>query len=433
MKTVWLLLYNMFVVPFLYAGFYSASLVHKKLKAIRIGKRGQHARIQAAVAKLDPARKRVLFHCTSVGEWEQAVPIIEGLKRIHPELCVLLSFSSPSGYQYFKTHPQVDLKTYLPLDTYWGAKKFFKTLQPDLWFISKFDVWPNHVFVAERLRIPVILTAATLSANSRRDKGLAKWLHRGVYTCIDLIFPIAEDDRTRFLKLYPFPERLIVTGDTRFDRVFQKSEAVRKSDDIPVFIEHDGLKIIAGSIWPTDEKHLLPALINLLKKYEELKVILVPHELHESHMLAIENTLTNASLKSERYTEFAKKGGTNTRVAIINTIGLLARLYKQSDIAYVGGGFGVNVHNVMEPAVFGQPVLFGPRCVNSFEAGELVKIGSGHIVKNSTAIEEKLEEFITDPNACQEAGKKAAELIKNNVGATETVLQTLRKRYDFIS
>ncbi len=379
--------------------------------------------------------KRVLVHCSSVGEWEQAVPLIQRIKEKHPDIAIIVTFFSPSGFNFVKSHADVDLKIYLPIDSLNNARRFFRLIQPQLWIISKFDIWPSHLYVAGKMKIPVAITAATLSINSGRNKGLAGFFHRYLYRAIDYIFPISNDDRDRFLKLFPYPNRLSVTGDTRFDQVYFKGEQAKKKGNVTLFseIKRNSIILIGGSLWPADEKHLLPALGRLLRRHRNLLLIVVPHELHESHIGAIESFFNETGIETERYTNFKNGNGSSCRVVIINTVGLLARIYQQSQIAYVGGSFSSGVHNVMEPAVFSQPVLVGPRHTNSFEAMELMKIGSAFCVNNESEIEEKLEFLITHANERKAAGQQAVNLIKKNLGAADQIIHIMEKRYDFLS
>jgi 3-deoxy-D-manno-octulosonic-acid transferase len=254
-----------------------------------------------------------------------------------------------------------------------------------------------------------------------------------VYKNISLIFPISEVDKNRFLHLFPYPEKMIVAGDTRFDQVYNKAQKVRATDEVAVFNDNSGLKLITGSIWPADEKHLMPALIGLYKKHAHLKLILVPHELHEAHISDIETILAKEGIESERYTQFEKTGGTTKRVAIINTIGMLARIYKQTQLAYVGGSFSTGVHNVMEPAVFGQPVVFGPEYHNSFEAMELIREGCGFSGSSTAELEKLLDRFISNESDRKETGDKAKNLIEQNIGATRIIINKLKETYGFIS
>ena len=425
--------YNLLAVPLMYVGFAAGSLFNRKIKKGWEGRRSWYSKIRDAMASVPDGAVRVCCHCTSVGEWEQAVPVLEKLKKDHANLFVMVSFFSSSGYEYAKAHPSVDLKIYLPIDSWGNAQRLFRLLRPSLWVISKFDIWPNHMIAAGKMGIPIVMIDATLSADSGRDKGLMKPLSRFVYRYFDFMFPISEEDQARFLQVFPFPDRMQVTGDTRFDQVHAKGTAVQEKEKIELFEDNSGLKIIAGSIWPADEKHVMPAFVKAMQKYDHLKLILVPHELHESHLADIESALSAAGLESERYSRFADQGKTKKNIAIVDTIGMLALLYKDTDLAYVGGSFDSGVHNVMEPAVFGQPVIFGPKHLNSFEAMELIKVGSAFEINNAREMEQLLDRMIGDDEARKESGRKASDLILGNLGATEKIVNQLKKRYEFLA
>lgn len=429
MRGIWTLAYNLLIVPGLFLLANLAAPFIPKLKEGLMARRISKKQWKEALKKIPRDVPRILFHATSVGEWEQAVPLIERFKSDHPHLYVVVSFYSPSGYNYVKKHPDVDLKVYLPFDSYPGAYEFLSTLRPSLWVISKFDIWPNHMFVAKRLKIPVVLIAATLSSNSGRTRGLAGSLSKAVYPIFDMIFPISEEDRDRFFRLYPNEERLIITGDTRFDRVHERGLRAQKQGPVRIFADKPDLTFIAGSIWPADEKHLLPALIELLQEYPQLHAVLVPHELHEQHIRDIEIFLEDAGLTSERYTEMETSEGSRQRIVIINTIGMLARLYMNTDFAYIGGSFSTGVHNVMEPATFGQPVVFGPVHENSYEAMELMKIGSAFSVSSSAQMKEVFTRMVVDESFRRDAGRKAVKLIEENLGASEKIYSLLKEKY----
>ena len=432
-EAVLFFLYRILAVPMIRVTFFFGRFFNSKMKLGYEARKNQFSFIEKELETNAKGRKRIFFHASSVGESEQALPIIEKLKAANPDIYIVMSFFSPSGYNFLKKNPLVDLKIYLPLDTHRNAKRLFALIKPELWCISKFDIWPNHLRAAASLNIPIVLTAATLSENSGRDKGLAGLFNKTFYKYFDLIFPISDDDAKRFLRLYPFPEKIHMTGDTRFDQVFIKAMKVEKAGNVKIFKNEGGIVFIGGSIWPADEKHLLPAFTNIMNKHPELRAILVPHELHESHLLDIESALANAGLESERFTQFEKQGGTEKRIAIVNTVGMLARIYMQTDLAYIGGSFSSGVHNVMEPAVFGQPVLFGPIYKNSFEACELIKLGSAFPTENTQQIEDILDKLITDNTFRTQAGQKAKDLIQHNLGATERIYEYLKQSYDFIS
>jgi 3-deoxy-D-manno-octulosonic-acid transferase len=431
MQFIWFFLYNILLVPVLVTGFYIGSFFNTKMKEGRLGRRRLFSALQSDMAKYHSG-KRVLFHCTSAGEWLQALPIIEKLKSMNPDLFVMVSFFSPSGYKFAKHPAEVDVKFYLPLDTWFGARKLFRLIKPDLWIISKFDIWPNHVLAASKMGIPIVITSATLSADSGRDKGLSRHFNKSVYNRISHFFPISEDDKIRFQAWVPDETKYTIAGDTRYDHVFNRGLKASEGEDIKVFTEKNGLVLIAGSSWPADERQILPAVVRLIKDFDSLRVIIVPHELHESHLQEIETVFSGSGLKTKRFNDPGYQAK-ETRIVIFNTVGMLARLYKQTDIAFVGGSFGKGTHNVMEPAVFSQPVLFGPNYFNSYEAGELLRIGAAFTVAGEEEFYIKVSGLIQDEPLRKSMGEKARDLIQSNIGATEKIIHKLNELYDIIS
>ncbi|HLO60978.1 MAG TPA: glycosyltransferase N-terminal domain-containing protein [Bacteroidales bacterium] len=432
MSLIWLVLYNLIVVPLIYIGFWIGSLFNAKIKEGLKARRNQFRKLAMDITRAGN-RKRILFHCTSAGEWLQALPIIEKMKAENPQLFIMVSFYSPSGYKFAKNPPQVDLKFYLPLDSVFAARRLFKMLKPELWIISKFDIWPNHVMIASLLKIPMVVSSATLSADSGRDKGISKGFNRLVYNRISHIFPISEDDKRRFQVMVPDESKYTIAGDTRYDHVYNRGVKAENEGDVPVFRDRQDVIFIAGSTWPADEKHVLPALVRLCERFTTLQVIIVPHELQENHLRDIESVFEEAGITTERYTSFYASGKTDARVVIFNTIGMLARLYRQTSIAYIGGSFGKGIHNVMEPAVFEQPVIFGPNYLNSYEAGELLRIGAAFTIDNEQEFYDKALLLIQDRLLRNSMGEKAKNLIYNNIGATDIIMNTLKKLYGTLS
>jgi len=432
MLTLYLILYNLIIVPVLFIGFRTGSWFNPKIKEGLAARKGMDNRIGTALAKIDRKRKKILFHSASAGEWQQALPVIEKMKSLHPDLYVVASFFSPSGYRFAGNPSSVDLKVYLPLDTRSAARRFFRRLKPDLWIISKLDIWPNHLAVATRMGIPVVVTSATLAPDSGRDKGISAIFNKALYARISHFFPISEETRQRFLKLVPDTDRYTVTGDTRYDHVYHKSAATAKAGEVTVFHQPSGITLIAGSIWPQDEKHVLPAFGRLLLEHADVRAIIVPHEIHEPHLSAIEDFFAKINISTVRYSELPSEGAMGVRVVIFNAVGMLARLYRQTDIAFVGGGFGKGVHNVMEPAVFSQPVFFGPNYLTSDEASELLKKGGGFLVKNEEEVMEGFELFITNAAKREESGRKARSLVMDNVGATDITVRRITEDYSNI-
>lgn len=432
MATIWFLLYNIAAVVPQYMFYQVARLFNKKIARGISGRKGQKRRIRSILESIGADRVRILFHCVSVGEWEQALPLIQKLKNADKDVYIIVAFFSPSGFDYVKENSNIDLKVYLPFDSYFRAKKFLKIVAPDLWVIVKHDVWPNHLFAANKLNIPTVLMDATLPENSRRIKGIVRHFNKSVYSLLRFMFPISEGDRDRFLLLAPYPDRMIITGDTRFDQVYLRGQTALQIPVLPLFSRKDSSTFIAGSIWPSDEKYVLPAVDELLKKYDSLNIILAPHEPEENHLLAIEESLKASDISSIRYSKITGQGTNGVRVVIIDAVGLLVKLYSQSDIVYVGGSFGPGVHNVMEPGILGKPVLFGPRHTNSFEAGELINCGGGFSVNTVRELAGKIAGFLDERETREKAGNNALRLIKQNLGATDKLYRHLQEMYDFI-
>lgn len=421
------LIYNILIVPLLYVVFCIGAIFNKKM---RVGlqqrwrwysKLKQHAQSIPADAML------VVFHNSSVGEWEQSAPIIDEMRKIHPNLYVIATFFSPSGFKIVK-NTSINYKMYLPLDSLWNVVLFFRVIKPKLWVIAKYDVWPNFLFAANRRGIPVVLASAELAADSSRHRWPMRVFNRAFYGKLSAILPVSSDYAERFSLFYPHSSNLLVTGDTRYDQIYRKAQAVQQRPKIQIFTNNTGLQFIAGSIWPADEKHLMPALLRCINEFPNLQTVLVPHEISETHILAIESQLHEFGITAERYTDFAPHGTSNARVVIINTIGILAALYSQSDIAYVGGSFSSGVHNVMEPAAFGLPILFGPRHINSHEAVMLKQRGAAFQITNQTDCELRLKQLIQDEIFRKEAGQKSISLLTSSLGATQravTIIETL--------
>jgi 3-deoxy-D-manno-octulosonic-acid transferase len=433
MSWIWLILYNLLGVPAIYAGFIVGSLFNSKIKEGLKSRKGIFKNLSREIKRAN-GRKKILFHCTSAGEWLQALPVIEKMKEMKPDLFVMVSFFSPSGYRFSKNSSHIDLKFYLPLDSYFGANRLFKIVKPDLWIISKFDIWPNHVMAASAKKIPIVITSATLSADSRRDKGISRGFNKLVYNKISHIFAISEDDKYRFQAMVPEEHKYTVAGDTRYDHVYNRGMQANSAGDVKIFSQKPEITFIAGSTWPGDEKNILPALARLNKDFPGLHMIIVPHELHENHLRDIEIVFEKSGIATERYSQLNEVAKTATaRIVIFNTVGLLARLYKQTDIAYIGGSFGRGIHNVMEPSIFGQPVLFGPNYQNSHEAGELLKAGAAITISDEQTFYEHMSMLIKDPVLRKTMGEKAKNLIQNNTGATAIIINMLKKEYDLFS
>ncbi|MCQ2960049.1 MAG: hypothetical protein MJ198_07675 [Bacteroidales bacterium] len=366
----------------------------------------------------------VFFHSASVGEWEQSIPIIKTLKQQSPQIKVVASFFSPSGMNHAKKE-NVDLSIYLPFDFVFSNYLFFKRIQPKAWIVSKYDIWPGILLAAHWANVPVLLCSAELAKDSLRYKGLNAVINRLFYKYITYILPVSEDYKERFKNIFPYEERLEVVGDARYDQIIAKAEAVKMQPNVELFENPLPVTFIGGSLWPADEKHLFPALLQVFKEHDDLQLVLVPHELHESHIQAIEQTFASEGIETQRYSDFSQSETkkTSCRVAIVNTVGMLAKLYKNTDIAYVGGAFSTGVHNVAEPSAFANPVIYGPKHVNSYEAMQLKEVAGGFPINNQEECYKVLSKLVNDEQFRKEAGKKNHDFLYASKGASDKIIK----------
>lgn len=425
MVYVFLCFYTLIYVCLVIPVFCIGALFNAKMREGLIGRITQPKRIRK-FAKENAGQKIVFFHSASVGEWEQSIQIIKALKKTHPNLKIVASFFSPSGMNHGRKE-DVDLSIYLPFDVCATNYLFFKRLKPKAWVIAKYDVWPGILMAAHWSKVPVLLCSAELAEDSARYKGLNAVINRLFYKYIQYILPVSEDYKQRFLNIFPYEDRLEVVGDARYDQIIAKAEAVMLQPDVELFENPLPITFIGGSLWPADEKHLFPALLRVFKEHDNLQLILVPHELHETHIQAIEQTFRQEGIETQRYTDFVntQSGKTACRVAIVNTIGMLAKLYKNTDIAYVGGAFSTGVHNVAEPSAFGNPVIYGPKHVNSFEAMQLKKIAGGFPISNEKECYEILSKLVDNEQFRKKAGQKNHDFLYASKGASEKIVKRL--------
>ncbi|MCK9561946.1 MAG: hypothetical protein M0R02_04405 [Bacteroidales bacterium] len=402
-----------------------ASIWSKKIRCGLQGRFRQIKKIRAFAKEKTPA-PLFLFHSSSVGEWEQSIPIIQELKKQSPDIQIVATFFSPSGMKHGKKE-LVDASFYLPFDIYWVALRFFKILQPTAWVISKYDVWPMFVFAAHSLKIPVILSSAELAEDSTRHKSIFATINTLFYRYLSVVFVVSHEYKERFLNIFPYPDRIIVSGDARYDHIISNAQKNELKQPIELFANPLSLTFIAGSIWPNDEKHLLPAILSIYNTFANVQFILVPHELAEDHIESIEHFFYESSIATERYTKFLTNQKSHCRIVIVDTIGMLAKLYQTTDIAYIGGAFSSGVHNVAEPAIFGNAVLFGPKHLNSHEAVQLKKIEAAFQLTNEQECISILTNLITNKELRITAGTKGKDFIYANKGATKIISHYLKQ------
>jgi 3-deoxy-D-manno-octulosonic-acid transferase len=427
MLRFWQLLYNTVALPALWVTFHLLSLVNGK---VRRGVRGRHGlfdELGAAVAKVGPG-KRVWFHASSMGEFEQARPIIAELRRRHPGVRIMVTFFSPSGYEHARKHAVADVTSYLPFDTRAGAGRFLDLARPDAAVLVRYDVWPNHLWELRRRGIPAMIANATMRKQSPRLLPVVRDFHHHVYDSLTHILTVSESDRQAFGAFSLSRPTVAAIGDTRFDQVSARSAEARQRHLIPEHVTRGRRVIVAGSTWGEDDAVLIPSLRELLQRVPGLLTIIVPHEPTVSHLDELESSLKDvaASIRFSALNEYAGQ-----QVIVVDSIGLLMVLYASAHLAYVGGSFRQGVHNILEAAVYGIPVLFGPKHWNSQESLQLLECGGAFVVTDPQDVVRAAHNLLTDDSAREHAGRRAAEFVKANLGATRRFLTYLEPHLGF--
>lgn len=389
---------------------------HKKAKLMVQGQRNTNALLRE---KIEKEGNYIWFHASSLGEFEQGRPMIEKIKREYPRYKILLTFFSPSGYEVRKNYPGADVICYLPFDTLSNVREFLDLARPKMAIFIKYEFWANYLTELKRRNIPTYI----ISAIFRKEQWFFKWYgagYRKVLNCFNRLF-VQDEASLKLLVAHGIPQ-VSVCGDTRFDRVMDIRNEAKEIALIERFVTlPDGSKaltLVAGSSWPQDEA----ILIAYFNEHPELKLIIAPHEIHEEHLKYIESLLKRPFI---RFSEAAEQSVADKDCIIINCFGLLSSIYRYGEIAYVGGGFGTGIHNVLEAAVYGIPVIFGPKYHKFKEAHDLIATGGGFSVADASQLSAKLDEFLTYKEALASAGENAGRLVKDHVGATEKILKEI--------
>jgi len=421
MKKFWQIAYSFAVIPLLWGVLRVLGLVNSKVRRGIRGRKSLFALLAEQTGHLGIG-KRVWFHSSSMGEFEQAKPIIAELKRRHPEVKVIVSFFSPSGFEHARKYPFADVITYLPFDTRTGARQFLDLVRPDAAVMVRYDIWPNHIWELERRAIPTLIANATMRRQTKRRWPLIRTLHHYVYNALNEILTVTPEDNAAFAMFALTHPTLQAIGDTRYDQVSARSNEARKRHIIPQSIIEGKQVIVAGSTWLEDEEVILPTVLKLHEGSPTLLLIIVPHEPTVEHLENIEGELAGRAtfIRLSALNEYNQE-----KVIIVDSIGVLLILYAYANIAFVGGSFRQGVHNVLEAAVFGIPVLFGPRHRNSQEPLMLVERGGGFVVNDSKELYRTLRNLLEDDLARSTAGGRASRFVQANLGATERFLQHL--------
>jgi 3-deoxy-D-manno-octulosonic-acid transferase len=394
-----------------------AARKNEKVAATLAGQQGWKKRLQEQLQQRQEDQKTVWFHVASAGEYLQACPVMERL-MLRGHQCVL-TITSVSGYNWAikrQLHSNLVAVEYLPLDTRSNVRDLLDIIQPDAVVYVKFDLWPNLIWDTHSRGIPQFLISATLHEKSKRlTSPLARSLYRSLYADLDGIFTVSPLDSERFLSTCPEHHNTHTVGDTRFDSVLDRRNSITPPH-MPAFL-NEQTTLILGSCWPADQEVIFPAIHQALQKFEELVLIIAPHEIKEAELQSIEDEFGHYGLL--RLSQLRPNSNMPFHILLIDSVGQLSALYHYANIAFVGGGFGRGVHNVMEPSAMTVPAIFGPFYQNSPEAIELIENDLAFSVRNTDEFQELLFDLLSRPSYGQQVGKNAADYIENQAGASD--------------
>ena len=404
-------MYN--IIIYIYQlGVIIASLFNEKVRKMW---RGEREAIRILKEKVDPQAKYVWFHAASLGEFEQGRPLMEQMRRDHPEYKILLTFFSPSGYEVRKNYEGADIICYLPLDTITNARRFLRTIRPVTAFFIKYEFWYNYLHILSHRGVPVY----SVSSIFRPDQIFFRWYGRQyghVLKCFTHFY--VQNEVSRELLSTLDITNVTVVGDTRFDRVLQIKAAAKQLPIVETFCDKKKV-FIAGSSWQPDEEIFIP----FFNEHKDWKLVIAPHVIGEDHLQQIEKLLTGR--KVVRYTQVNETDLSplqDADVLIINCFGLLSSIYRYADVTYVGGGFGVGIHNTLEAAVWDVPVIFGPNNQRFQEAQGLKACGGGLEITCAEDFQRIMQRFISEPDTIKEAGRQSGQFVEQMTGATSKIL-----------
>lgn len=421
MKIIWKIFYNYLVLPVLYTLLRFAGLFNNKIRTGINGRKRVYENLILSATSLDKTKKLVWFHSSSLGEFEQAKPIIEKLRK-EKDVNILITFFSPSGYENSKKYPYANIISYIPFDTINNAKKFITITNPSLSIIMRYDLWPNMINELHKNNIPIYLVDATLRSTSPRKYPFIKSFHKNLFSQLTRILTVSENDAKEFKSFGFNHEKIKAVGDTRFDRVFQRSNLAREKKLLKNELLKDKKVFVAGSTWEQDEEIIFPAFLKLSEVEQNILMIIAPHEPTLLHLEKIENEFSG-KINTIRFSHLNNYNG--EKIIIVDSIGILLTLYTYAQVAFVGGSFKQNIHNVLEAAVYGIPVLFGPKIDNSQEAKKLLELGGGILINNKREAYKNLRLLFNDDILRNKLGKISNDYVKSNIGATDKILKEI--------
>lgn len=371
------------------------------------------------VAKLSHERPTAWFHAASLGEFEQARPVLEAYRLRHPDHQVLVTFFSPSGYEVRKNYAHAEAVCYMPMDTPGNVRRFLDAAHPDTVFFVKYEFWYNYLNALRNRGTMTYIFSAIFRPEQYFFQWYGGWFLRQIGFSFQHLF-VQNEESLQLLKSHGI-NHCSIAGDTRYDRVHQIAQADKPDAVVERFLQgHDGPVLVAGSTWPPDEQLL--ARLRESKEWFPERIIIAPHEIHEEHLRSIEALFPD----SIRYSRLSASDNATSRVLIIDNIGILSKLYRYATVAYIGGGFGAGIHNILEAVAYGKPVVFGPNHHKFQEAHDIIVLGGGMMVDEKPDVS-LLRKWFTDADIYRASADACLQLMRRNLGSTDIILNTIEK------
>ena len=417
----WKVVYNFILFPLFVFISLILCLFNRKIREGIIGRIKSYKHLKHFINSVGKNRLIYWFHVASLGEYEQARPVMSGLKEVEPHALFIMSFFSPSGYNHVDDD-QIDCKIYLPMDFFWIIKKSLRLAKPKKLILAAYDVWPNLIWSAKSLGIHTSIFAAKFSKNTSKSTGIIRQFYKSVYNQISTIYTISDKDYNQLTKiLFPSIKPIIrVLGNPRYDQVKQKSDKFTEQRTKSVLLRPK--RLLIGSAHIEDEDILLGPIITLMTNIEDLSLIWAPHEPNHQNIEKIKNYFISKSLSVELLGN-KEPDNIDTKVIIVDSVGRLSQLYWSGQIAYVGGGFSSGVHNVMEPAIARLPIFFGPKYDNFPEALELIKVNGASCIKDGNDFILGVNNLFKDNNYFLKASYAATDVIHRNLGSATRIVR----------
>lgn len=399
-----------------------ASPFNPKAKLWLEGRENWQKNLQSKVKDLQ-LENAIWFHCASLGEFEQGRPVIEKIKKEHPQQKIVLTFFSPSGYEIQKNYPFADLVTYLPSDTPSNSKIFLSILKPKLAIFVKYEFWLNYLFELERKQIPAFLISTVI----KKHQTFFKWYGGNFRKALKTYKTVYTQDvhSIKLLRVLKVSTG-VLAGDTRFDRVLQICSSPKQIKEIEDFAK-DSFVIVAGSSWQKDEDYLIESYVQLKEKHPHLKLIIAPHEIDKKNIDRLKNLLYKNKLAFHLFSD--NPPAYTDSILVVNAIGFLSSIYQYGTVAFIGGGFTNGIHNILEPTVYGLPVLFGPNYKKFNEAFEVIDLNAGFVVNDAIELTKQLNTLIEDKNVLSESSRLAKNYVLKNSGATNKITNDLTQYF----